>query len=614
MTESWLDTAIARHVWETKYRFVSADGGAERRVEDTWRRVARSLAEVEERDRDGWEQRFYSILEGFRFLPGGRILAGAGSGRRVTLFNCFVMGVIEDSLDSIFDHLKEGALTMQAGGGVGYDFSSLRPEGSVARASGRIASGPVSFMRIWDAMCATVMSTGARRGAMIASLRCDHPDIEAFVDAKRERSTLRHFNLSVQVTDAFMTAIERDDDWPLVFPAEGLKTRSGAKMLMREWTGYAEAVPCAVIRQVRARELWQRIMRATYDTAEPGVLFIDRINAVNNLAWRERITTTNPCGEIPLPPYGACDLGSINLTRFVQAPFTPQARVDLDALRDTVRVAVRLLDNVIDYSQFPLPAQAEQAHGARRIGLGITGLADALIMLGLHYGEASARRQAADIMQALCLAAYRASISLAQEKGTFPFFERDRYLQSAFIANLPTDIRAGIAEQGIRNSHLTAIAPSGTISLLAGNLSSGIEPVFDFHHRRRVLNQAGEYESFEVEDYAYRRWREGAAGSKALPDCFVDARTLPPEAHLEMQAALQPWVDNAISKTINVPVDYPFSAFSSLYEAAYRAGVKGCTTFRPTPVRGAVLLAGGEAGEEEGAVSAHCCSIEREAD
>ncbi|WJW76570.1 adenosylcobalamin-dependent ribonucleoside-diphosphate reductase [Thiohalobacter sp. IOR34] len=614
MTEPYLNTPLARHIWETKYRLQAPEAAPEPDIEATWWRVARSLAAVESREREHWARRFYAILEDFRFLPGGRILAGAGSGQRVTLFNCFVMGVIEDSLDGIFERLKEGALTMQAGGGVGYDFSTLRPAGSMARHSGRIASGPVSFMRIWDAMCATIMSTGSRRGAMIGSLRCDHPDIEAFVDAKREPGALRHFNLSVQITDAFMQAIEEDADWPLLFPLDQLQAGGQGEVLEREWTGRREPVPCRVFRRLPARELWERIMRAAYETAEPGVLFIDRINALNNLGYREQITTTNPCGEIPLPPYGACDLGSINLPRFVQAPFSRAARLDLEGIRETVILATRLLDNVIDASQFPLPAQAEQARGARRIGLGITGLADALIMLGLHYGEPPARRLAAEVMQTVCHAAYRSSLQLAQEKGGFPFLEAEAYLQRPFIRALPADIRQGIAAGGIRNSHLTAIAPNGTISLLAGNVSSGIEPVFDFHHRRRVLDAGGGYRVFEVEDYAYRLWQQGAGAEAEPPPFFVNARTLAPQAHLEMQAALQPFVDNAISKTINVPEDYPFEAFRGLYHSAYRAGVKGCTTFRPTALRGSVLISEGEAGLEEGAISPHCCSIEREAD
>jgi len=612
MSKPCLDTPIAQHIWETRYRLEAGGVAQERSIEDSWRRVANTLASVEERDAGSWEERFYGILEDFRFLPGGRILAGAGSGRRVTLLNCFVMGVIDDRMESIFDRLKEGALTMQAGGGTGYDFSNLRPRNSVAHASGRIASGPISFMRIWDAMCATVMSTGARRGAMIASLRCDHPDIEDFIDAKRTPGELQRFNLSVQVTDAFMKAVEQDERWPLVFPVDSLEPDSPGETVMRHWTGQREAVACRVIRRVPARTLWERVMRAAYDTAEPGVLFVDRINALNNLAWREQITTTNPCGEIPLPPYGACDLGSVNLTRFIVDPFSPRAHLDLDAIRETVKVAVRLLDNVIDCSHFPLEVQAEQARGSRRIGLGITGLADALIMLGLHYGKAGARHKAEQIMQTVCYSAYLTSIELAGEKGSFPFFDRNRYLQSIFIQSLPASIRQGIGEQGIRNSHLTAIAPNGTISLLAGNVSSGIEPVFGFQHRRRVLNQSGDYETFDVKDYAFRLWHKQE--DQALPACFIDARSLPPDAHLGMQAALQPFVDNAISKTINVPEDYAFEDFRSLYEAAYKAGVKGCTTFRPGQVRGEILLSGKQESDEEAVPGAHCCSIEREED
>ncbi|MDO9636494.1 MAG: adenosylcobalamin-dependent ribonucleoside-diphosphate reductase, partial [Thiobacillus sp.] len=342
---------ISRLVWETRYR---AAGEADIRA--SWRRVAQAIAQAEGDQRAQWADRFYALLDGFRFLPAGRILAGAGSGHHVTLFNCFVMGEIADDLEHIFEALKEGALTMQQGGGVGYDFSTLRPAGMVAAATGTIASGPVSFMHIWDAMCATMLSTGARRGAMMATLRCDHPDIETFVDAKRDPAVLRHFNVSVLVTDAFMAAVADDADWPLVFP--GL----------------------AATRTLKARALWQRILRAAYDTAEPGVLFVDTINRDNTLASLETLSATNPCGEIPLPPYGACDLGSLTLTAFVTAPFSPEARLDLDALAAATRLAVRFLDNVIDVSRYPLPAQAGEARSKRRIGLGVTGLADALVL------------------------------------------------------------------------------------------------------------------------------------------------------------------------------------------------------------------------------------------
>jgi len=610
--ETALDTAIARHIWKTKYRRAKADGTQEGSIGESWQRVAAALAAVENSGRETWEARFLDILGDFRFLPGGRILAGAGTGQRVTLFNCFVMGLIEDDMGSIFEALREGALTMQAGGGVGYDFSTLRPAGSEARATARIASGPVSFMHVWDAMCSTVLSTGARRGAMIASLRCDHPDIETFIDVKRKPGRLRHFNLSIQATDAFMEAVATDAAWPLLFPDDSLAPDDAAETVVRRWPGYAEPVHCRVLARRSARMLWERIMQATYNTGEPGVLFVDRINEMNNLAYREFITTTNPCGEIPLPPYGACNLGSLNLVRFVREPFTPAARLDHAAIRDTATVATRLLDNVIDCSEFPLERLAEQARGSRRIGLGITGLADALIMLGLQYGEPAARREAARVMETICHAAYRTSICLAGEKGPFPWFERDAYLRSGFVRSLPEDIRTGIAGQGIRNSHLTAIAPTGTISLLAGNVSSGIEPVFDFRHSRKVLNREGVYERFVLEDYASRLWRERGGGVKALPAEFIAAHRLAPVVHLEMQAALQPHVDNAISKTINVPEDYDFADFRELYRSAFERGVKGCTTFRSNPVTGEILGLEADAARAGGERDTHCCSIERE--
>jgi ribonucleoside-diphosphate reductase alpha chain len=610
--QAWLKSPIARHIWTTKYRWQEAGKPREDGIEDTWRRVARAVAAVEPDGRGRWEERFFDILRGFRFLPGGRILAGAGTGHRVTLFNCFVMGLIEDDMEGIFDALKEGALTMQAGGGVGYDFSTLRPGGTLARSTARIASGPVSFMQVWDAMCTTVLSTGARRGAMIASLRCDHPDIIDFIEAKREPGRLRHFNLSVQVSDAFMQAVEAGADWSLVYPAAALDGDTDAEIVQRRWPGHDEPVACRVLARLPAQELWARIMRATYASAEPGVLFVDRINEFNNLAWRETITTTNPCGEIPLPPYGACNLGSLNLVQFVRDPFTSRARLDLDAVRETATVATRLLDNVIDCSWFPLEAQAEQARGSRRIGLGITGLADALIMLGLHYADTAAQREAARAMETVCHAAYRSSIELAREKGSFPLFERDACLASRFVRTLPADISAGIAESGIRNSHLTAIAPTGTISLLADNVSSGIEPVFGARYSRRLLNRQGRYEQYDLEDYAVRRWREQGNAAADLPASFVEARNLPPEAHLAMQAAVQPFVDNAISKTINVPEDYPFDKFRDLYRKAWKAGLKGCTTFRANPVTGEILASGAEQADDM--QGAHCCTIEREGD
>jgi len=579
---------ISRHVWETKYRYVAQDSH-EQSIADTWRRIARALAAVEPDNTAVWEQKFLSILEDFKFLPGGRIHAGTGTPRSVTLFNCFVMGTIEDSIPGIFRALQEGALTMQQGGGIGVDFSTLRPRGAPAKGAG------------------TILSTGARRGAMMATLRCDHPDIEEFVAAKQRSGQLRRFNLSVQVTDVFIAAVRSDGEWPLVFPAAAFD--GDGETVLRDWPGQGGSLPCRVLRRLSARKLWERILRATYDYAEPGVLFVDRINRLNNLWYREQLTATNPCGEIPLPPYGACDLGSLNLTRFVRAPFAADAHLDFADLERTTSIAVRLLDNVIDASRFPLPQQAESAHGSRRIGLGITGLGDALVMLGLPYGGGRSLALAGEIMRRICHAAYRASTALAAEKRSFPYFERERYLAGAFVGNLPDDIRSGIAAQGIRNSHLLAIAPTGTISLLAGNVSSGLEPIFAASYARNVLAEDGTPRQFMLTDYALDLWRRQTGSATGLPPNFFTAAELPVSAHIQMQAALQPFVDNSISKTINVPKDMPFGEFKLIYDMAYDLGLKGCTTFRDNPITGAIL------SEAAGGIDApHCCSAEREAD
>lgn len=614
METSPFETEISRAVWETRYRYQREGHAVDGTVLDTWKRVSHALAAVESRDRERRASEFNAMLEDFRFLPGGRILAGAATNYDVTLFNCFVMGPIEDDMESIFESLKQGALTMQQGGGEGWDFSTLRPAGTLTRRAGGIASGPVSFMRIWDSMCATLISTGFRRGAMMATLRCDHPDIETFIEAKRDPHELRNFNLSVLVSDDFMSAVARDAQWPLVFPAQSLSEadRRSRDVVLRRWSGQSAEVPCVVLRRVGARELWERIMRATYETAEPGVLFIDRINRNNNLGYREQISATNPCGEIPLPPYGACDLGSLNLTRFVRAPFGAGASLDLDALASCATLATRMLDNVIDLSRFPLPQQAQQARGTRRIGLGITGLADALIMLGLHYGEAPARTLAAKAMATVCHAAYGASIELAREKGPFPFFDRDAFLESGFARELPQPIRQAISAHGIRNSHLTAIAPAGTISLFANNISSGIEPVFDFTCQRRVREADGGYRLYRVEDFAWRHWRALHRDRAELPGYFVTAMELEPRQHLAMQAALQPYVDSAISKTINIPQEFEFEGFKSLYSEAYELGLKGCTTFRPNAITGSILAR--DEHEPSREPLTRCCTLERESD
>jgi ribonucleoside-diphosphate reductase alpha chain len=590
MNPEYFHTEISRHIWETKYRFHNGDVSLDQTIEDTWWRIANSLADAENNKRKYWAHKFFDELKGFKFIPGGRIQAGAGTGHQVTLLNCFVMGTIQDSMESIFDSLKEGALTMQQGGGVGYDFSTLRPRGSLAKTTGTIASGPISFMRIWDSMCATLLSTGARRGAMMATLRCDHPDIEEFISAKQDCNELRSFNLSVLVTDELINAIQNDEDWQLVFPISNADDNDQHQTVMRQWSGDATPSPCRVVKTISAKALWENIMHATYEYAEPGVLFIDRINDQNNLWYKEYITATNPCGEIPLPAYGACDLGAINLTQFVQHPFTDDSYIDLDAIKETTIIATRMLDNVIDASEFPLHQQKQQALNCRRIGLGFTGLADALIMLGLDYGKQTARNTAVDIMKTICYTAYYTSINLAEEKSIFPSFKQDEYLAGSFIRTLPKDIKSKIKQHGIRNSHLTTIAPTGTTSILANNISSGIEPVFDYSYSRQVLELDGTYKKYHLKDYAYALWETIDNIDAPLPHQFVTAKRLSPIEHLKMQSALQPYVDNAISKTINVPEDIPYEEFQVLYMMAFKNNLKGCTTYRPNSITGSVLI------------------------
>ncbi len=554
---------IAEQIWDMKYRLKDAEGApVDLTVEDSWRRIARALAAVEA-DPALWEDRFYGALEDFKYLPAGRITAGAGTGRAVTLFNCFVMGTIPDSMGGIFDMLKEAALTMQQGGGIGYDFSTIRPRGAAVQGVAADASGPLSFMDVWDAMCRTIMSAGSRRGAMMATMRCDHPDIEQFITAKQDSARLRMFNLSVLVTDAFMEAVKADGPWELTFEGR-------------------------VYHTLNARDLWNKIMRATYDYAEPGVIFIDRINKMNNLSYCETIAATNPCGEQPLPPYGACLLGSVNLARLVTNPFTAQAELDPAALDDLVRLAIRMMDNVVDASRFPLPQQAEEAANKRRIGLGVTGLADALLMLGLKYGSDAAAAQTEAWMKAIARASYLASVDLAREKGAFPLFDAEKYLASGNMMQMDDDVREAIRTHGIRNALLTSIAPTGTISLYAGNVSSGIEPVFAYAYTRKVLQKDGSRTEEEVVDYAVQMWRD-LKGDAPLPDYFVNAQTLAPMAHVKMQAAAQKWIDSSISKTINCPEDISFDDFKDVYMAAWDQGCKGCTTYRPNDVTGSVL-------------------------
>ena len=560
--------AISQQIWDMKYRLKDQNGTfLEQTVQDTWHRIAKALSEVETEPKK-WETIFYNALTDFKFLPAGRITAGSGTKRNVTLFNCFVMGVIPDSMSGIFDMLKEAALTMQQGGGIGYDFSTIRPKGSLVKGIAADASGPVSFMDVWDSMCRTIMSAGSRRGAMMATMRCDHPDIEEFIAAKSDSQKLRMFNLSVLVTDAFMDAVKKGEDWKLIYNNK-------------------------VYSVIKAANLWDQIMRATYNFAEPGVIFIDRINATNNLSYCETITATNPCGEQPLPPYGACLLGSINLAKLVEQPFDKNAYLDVSQLEDLVSTAVRMMDNVIEVSQFPLEAQKLEAKNKRRIGLGVTGLADALLMVGLRYGSDEAVKKTEKWMKTIALSAYKASINLAEEKGAFPLFDPEKFIVSGKMIQMDEDVKQAVHKFGIRNALLTSIAPTGTISLYAGNVSSGIEPVFAYSYKRKVLQNDGSHVEEEVVDYAVQLWRD-KFGDAPLPDFFVSAQNLTPADHVKMQAAAQKWVDSSISKTINCPEDISFDDFKEVYIQAYDTGCKGCTTYRPNEVTGSVLSAASE--------------------
>jgi len=557
-------SSISQQIWDMKYRFQESDGSVhDKTIEDTWHRIAKALATPEQNPTE-WEEPFYEALKDFKFLPAGRIIAGAGTARKVTLFNCFVMGTVPDDMAGIFDQLKEAALTLQQGGGIGYDFSTLRPKGALVKGVGADASGPLSFMDVWDSMCRTIMSAGSRRGAMMATLRCDHPDIEAFIDAKREPGRLRMFNLSVLITDSFMEAVEKDTSWDLKFDGQTYRT-------------------------IRARDLWDRIMRGTYAYAEPGVIFIDRINQQNNLSYCEVINATNPCGEQPLPPYGACLLGSINLVQLVKEPFTEAAHLDMEALAKLVPVAVRMMDNVVDVSNFPLIEQATEARAKRRIGLGLTGLGDALIMCRARYGSAEAVALTREWSAAVERYAYLASTEIAQEKGSFPLYDAEQYTAGQHIQTLDADVQDAIAQRGIRNALLTSIAPTGTISLFADNVTSGIEPVFAYSYTRNVLMPDGSREAEEVSDYAWRLYRTMFGETAPLPDYFVNAETLSPHDHLVMQAAVQKHIDSSISKTINCPEALDFDAFKEIYREAYALGCKGCTTYRPNDITGAVL-------------------------
>lgn len=547
---------LSQEVWERKYKWKD-----EKSLDDNIKRVARESAKVEETDtkRREWEEKFYELMKDAKFLPGGRILAGIGTSMYQTLFNCFTLPVIEDSIEGIFESVKLNAIIHSLGGGTGANFSTIRPEGAEVKTKGGTASGPVSFMTVFDAETKTITTGNARKGANMGILNVDHPDIEKFITAKHTPGVLTQFNISVGITDEFISAVVEDKDWELKFNGK-------------------------VYKVLKAKDLWNLIVKSAYDYAEPGVINLSTINRLNNLYYIENIQATNPCGEQPLPPAGCCLLGSFNLTQFVIDPFTDRARFDFEGLKRYVPIAVRLLDNIIEISKYPLPIYEEEEKNKRRMGIGIMGLGSTLAMLGLRYSSPEGRRQAELIMKTIRDSAYLASSMLAKEKGTFKYFDREKYLAGEFIRRLPEDIREAIKENGIHNSHLISIAPTGTLSVVANNVSSGIEPIFSLSYKRRVKVtsdsiRGDQFEEYEVMDYAYKLYRE-LKGDGAIPPYFETAYDIKPEDHLEMLKVVSYYVDSSVSKTINVPRDYPIDSFFNLFLDAMRSEVKGLTVYR----------------------------------
>jgi ribonucleoside-diphosphate reductase alpha chain len=566
--------------------------GGEQTPDELRERVARALAQAEKpAERAKWAAAFLDAQQR-GFVPAGRIMSAAGTELSATLINCFVQPVgdsiatAEDGVPGIYTALTEAAETMRRGGGVGYDFSRIRPAGAWVGSTRSHASGPISYMRVFDRSCETVESAGSRRGAQMGVLRCDHPDIEAFIHAK-DQGDLRNFNISVGVTDAFMQAVQADGEVELAH-----KAQPSAEQI--EAGAYQRGDGLWVYRKVRARALWDQVMRSTYDHAEPGVLFLDRINADNNLHYCETIAATNPCAEQPLPPYGCCCLGSIDLTRFVRDPFSARPVFDDVAFTEVVAVATRMLDNVLDVTPWPLPAQAQEAANKRRVGLGFTGLGDALVMLNLRYDTQAARDMASRISELMRDAAYAASSDLAVERGSFPLFNADLYLSGgSFASRLPQGLKDKIRAQGLRNSHLLSIAPTGTISLaFADNASNGIEPAFSWAYTRKKRlpqSEGGGFKEYQVEDHAWRLYRHLFGADAPLSEAFVTALELSAADHAAMVAAVAPYIDTSISKTVNVPADYPYEDFQDLYLQAWQSKLKGLATYRPNSVLGSVL-------------------------
>ena len=582
---SLLLSPVSEHVWQCKYQWTQPHQVPEPDINATWERVALAVSAAEPHHQDQWYERFRGLLQDFRFLPGGRILANAGTHRSATWLNCFVAGTMEDSMHGIFNTLRETMVTMQAGGGVGIDFSTLRPQGEAARATVGTASGPVSFLPVFEEASRVLARQHQRRGAMMAVLRCDHPDIEQFVHAKRARGQLQHFTLAVACSDAFMQAVQQDSTWALVFPhsESDRPIPAGVEVCERIWSGASLPQLCRVYRRIPARALWSELISAACTSGEPSVLFVDHIQRDNNLWYCEKIEAANPCAEVPLPAHGACNLGSINLAQLVHHPFSAHPRFDMVGLRALASVAVRFLDDVYELTPFPLSTQDKVARSSRRIGLGVTGLADMLLMLGLRYGSDASLELVREIMTVLRNVAYQTSIALAQEKGAFARLDKIKFGASSFVLNLPHELQDGIATHSIRNSHLLAVAPAGSISLLANNISSGIEPVFAFQGQRMVRGLQGQNVEFDVENAAVAQYRQLFGKEAALPEYFVTAQQVSIEDQLLMVAAIQPYIDNAVSKTVCLPHSATESDVENALMRSWQLGLKGCSVYRMSP-------------------------------
>ena len=631
-------------IWDKKYRLKAKNGmPVDQTIDDTYRRVAKALAEAEpDAERQAyWNERFlWALRRGA--IPAGRITSNAGALEHkpaTSTINCTVSGSIPDSMDGILDKVHEAGLTLKAGCGIGYEFSTLRPRGAYVSGAGAHTSGPLSFMDIYDKMCFTVSSAGGRRGAQMGTFDVSHPDVKEFIGAKREDGRLRQFNLSLLITDGFMDAVNKDADWPLIFPVSvkeqnDLDLNDASQVVWRDWpvnTGYVTRddglVACKIFGHIRAQLLWNRIMASTYDFAEPGFILIDRVNEMNNNWWCENIRATNPCGEQPLPPYGACLLGSVNLTLFVRDAFTDKAAFDWEEYKEVVRVFTRMLDNVVEVNGLPLEQQRREIMRKRRHGMGFLGLGSTLTMLKMKYGSAESLEFTEAISREMALAGWEVGLALAEEKGPAPIMDEEfkitaemlrkrpemaadgyklgqkikgrvlhakysRYMQR--VASVAPELVAKMAEKGTRFTHHSSIAPTGTISLsLANNASNGIEPSFAHHYSRNVIRE-GKKSKEKVEVYSYEllSYRElinpnampySDDPKAALPEYFVAADDISPKEHVDIQAASQKWIDSSISKTANVPTNYPFEDFKDIYSYAHQQGLKGCTTFRFNP-------------------------------